>query len=312
MACGPGYPRCTEVATDPQHCGACDKACEQSYCDQGRCAAVEVVANDLYAYKITAYDQASLYLIGSGSSKETWRVLFDGGKTSSASHKRTFAPEASDGTHLYGCREGVPAPKDAPPGEHHGTCELVRSTIARGRIVRLATVERVLSGSFATDGTTLYWAVLTKDATSDLAEVQAMPVEGGDIRTLASDDGLRAIASAGGNVYWASSGPRGKDAGGGVYRLGKDESQPRQLAAGPASAVAVSGDEVFFARSNRIIRIPAAGGDEFLVVKDQLDGKRMSSSFRGIAVTDKDVYFATTGKDVNFATVRRIARPPRL
>lgn len=97
-----------------------------------------------------------------------------------------------------------------------------------------------------------------------------------------------------------------------MYRLGKDESQPRQLAAGPASAVAVSGDEVFFARSNRIIRIPAAGGDEFLVVKDQLDGMRMSSSFRGIAVTDKDVYFATTGKDANFATVRRIARPPRL
>jgi hypothetical protein len=138
-------------------------------------------------------------------------------------------------------------------------------------------------GSIAVDSTSVYVAVNLVGVPGTIVRV---PIGGGQLTTIASEQSPLSVAVDATNVYWTND----DGAGGSVARAPLGGGAPTTLSTGPAaSGIAVDGSSVYWTNEDgTVMSVPVAGGTPTTLASDQQPSP-------AIAVDSTSVYWLSSG-----------------
>jgi hypothetical protein len=305
-ACSLEFRGCiAKPASDPLECGNCTTVCRGAPCNDGKCAAVEVVAQDVPgAVAIRLTDGKHLYLAPFNGPTYR-RILLADGKVQEVDVAAHSLPIAFDGKSLYGCR--FAKAEDSP-------CELTRRE-GDGPEKKVATLPRLLWASVATvSGDVVYWARV-KDVPSGTdrdSDIVATPLAGGETVVVVPDvKDPRGLVVHGASIVWAAQPDHHVRmraiAGGPVMDLGEVKVP---------SALADAGTQLFVAGMDGVSRVLPSGGAgpnaAEAVVRGLPPGLKPmfdTHTANGVAVIGDKLYWGVNAKDVSYLTVVRAPLP---
>jgi hypothetical protein len=282
-----------DMATNPNHCGACGKVCSaSSACNLGTCR--DTLISGLSDPTAIALDATNLYLTDSVAGTVMKAALDGDTPTTLASGQTTPLAIAVDATSVYWANAGTAA-------NNYTDGALMKVALGGGTPITLASAQSEgitalfwVPTAIAVDATSVYWANAGTLATNDaVGTIMKVALDGGTPVTLASGQNFPAVVAVdGSNVYWTNAGTSSFGdlvADGSVMMLPVGGGTPTTLASaqvGPGP-IAVDDTSVYWATAATVFKVPLSGGTPLTLASGQTDPYLM-------AVDGTSVYWTNT------------------